>query len=128
MFLKNNTLAKNKLILLYILKKIDLPLSDAQILQFVSDQSLMGYFDVATLLEDMVSTHLLEKTEAINGIFYRPTEIGDSMLTTYQKELPLSLREYIHSLFVNKIAIGFLWKVGCLQNTSVSRMTNTALH
>ena len=84
---------RNKLTLLHILREFGTRLSDNQLLEMVTDLDLMGYFDLNSCLRDLADNGLLNRDEAINGIFYSITEMGSETLDFFKKQLPFSLRE-----------------------------------
>ena len=49
-----------KLILLYLLNRVEIPLTNGQICAFVAEEQYTDYFTVQETLADMVETKLLE--------------------------------------------------------------------
>ena len=96
-----NAIEKNKLCLLFLFKAFDQRLSDNQLLSVCTELSLMDYFDLNNSLHELNEAGLLEKSEAVNGVFYSITQIGASTYDFFKKQLPFSQREVIQS-FANE--------------------------
>jgi len=84
---------RNKLTLLHILREFGTKLTDNQLLAMVNDLGLMDYFDMNSSLRDLADNDLLNREEAVNGIFYSITEMGSETLDFFKKQLPFSLRQ-----------------------------------
>ena len=84
-----------KLIVLYMLKKVNFPLTNAQISDFILGQEYTSYFHLQQVLTEMVESSLIQ-TEAIrNATYYRMTENGAQTLEFFEKELLMSVRQKI---------------------------------
>lgn len=93
MEVNKKAIAKNKLLLLYLLDKMGMRLSEAQLMEITNQEELMDYFDLHAGLAELTSNHLLEQSKAVNGTFYEITDIGRSTLEFFQKEVPYSKRQ-----------------------------------
>ena len=97
MEVKQSAIARNKLILLYILKSAGIQLSDSRMIHICQQFSLMDYFDFSSSIADLTENDLCVSFQAINGTFYSISETGISTLEYFEKELPHSIREQIRS-------------------------------
>jgi len=86
---------ENKLIILYILDKMDLPLSYNQISKFVLEENYMNYFALQQSLAEMTEVGFLDKTQDSNHTRYIITEEGLKVLKYFEKNIPLSVRNKI---------------------------------
>lgn len=84
---------RNKLTLLHILREFGTKLTDNQLLAMATDLELMDYFDLNSSLRDLADNDLLNREEAVNGIFYSITDMGSETLDFFKKQLPYSLRQ-----------------------------------
>lgn len=66
MYDNTRALAENKLIILYLIEKIEIPLSNSEIWQFALEKNLMDYFSVQQYLSELVESGLLEMTTENN--------------------------------------------------------------
>ncbi|MFQ7260934.1 MAG: DUF4364 family protein [Christensenellales bacterium] len=70
MYDNTRALAENKLIILYLIEKIEIPLSNSEICQFALEKNLMDYFSVQQYLSELVESGLLEMTTENNSTRY----------------------------------------------------------
>jgi len=95
MIRESNDLAENKLLLLYLLYKIDFPLTNSQITQCVMENNWMNYFDLQQYLSELTSTGFLDYLEGKGKHFYCLTEKGNNTLEYFFKRIPASIRDSI---------------------------------
>ena len=91
---------EKKLLLLYLLDRMDLPLSNAQISEFSLEQNYMDYFLLQQSLSEMVESGYLEKSSDGNHTFYAITDEGLTTLDYFEKHIPLSVRNHINQYVV----------------------------
>ncbi|MDR1913278.1 MAG: DUF4364 family protein [Clostridiales bacterium] len=96
-------LVENKLILLYLIDKMDLPLSRSQITDFVREGEYMDYYTLQHTLADMVDGLYLEKVQDNNNTRYSITEDGATTLEYFENHIPPAIRtkisKYVHDHF-----------------------------
>ncbi|MBQ4061377.1 MAG: DUF4364 family protein [Christensenellaceae bacterium] len=92
---RKSAIEKNKLCLLYLFEVCDQRLSDNQLLYICNELDLMDYFDLNNCLSELSEAGLVDRSEAINGVFYSITEIGSSTYDFFKKQVPFSQRELI---------------------------------
>ena len=63
-----------KLIILYMLDKVDFPLTTSQISEFILDQGYTNYFKLQQTLSDMVESDLIRAENTHNRTLYHLTE------------------------------------------------------
>ena len=73
MYDNTRALAENKLIILYLIEKIEIPLSNSEICQFALEKNLMDYFSVQQYLSELVESGLLEMATENNSTRYTIT-------------------------------------------------------
>jgi DNA-binding PadR family transcriptional regulator len=91
---------ENKLLLLYLVDKMDLPLSRSLITEYVLQSDFMDYLTLSQTLADMSDEGYLEKTSENNITRYSITEEGQTALEYFDKQLPYAVRGRINS-YVN---------------------------
>ena len=89
------TIAQNKLLILYLLKTINIPLSELQILRSVTENNWLNYFDLKECMFELMESSLVEQCETPTGTFYSVTELGRTTLFHLEKEMLNSLRKAI---------------------------------
>lgn len=88
-------IAQNKLLILYLLKTINIQLSELQILRTVTENNWLNYFDLKECMFELMESNLVEQRETPNGTFYTITELGRTTLYYLEKELLNSQRKAI---------------------------------
>lgn len=99
MFTNNSQqLAENKLLLLYILDRIEFPMTNAQVTQFILENDIMNYFMLQQYLGELKdSKFIVEKQSETNHIFIL-TESGKNTLSYFVNRIPKSQIERIDQL------------------------------
>lgn len=87
---------ENKLLLLYLIDKMDIPLSNAQISQFALEENFMNYFALQQFLADMVQSGYLDKSQDNNATRYAVTDEGITTLEYFEKHIPIDTRNRIN--------------------------------
>lgn len=67
-----------KLIVLYMLEKVDFPLTNGQISEFVLDKGYTTYFKLQQTLSEMVDARFIREETTHNRTLYHLTEEGAS--------------------------------------------------
>lgn len=90
-------IVENKLLLLYLIEKMDLPLSRSQITDYVRQAEYMDYYTLQQTLAEMVEGGYLENSQDNNSTLYTITEDGQTMLEYFEKHIPASVRAKINT-------------------------------
>jgi len=88
-------IAQNKLLILYLLRSINISLSELQILRIVTENGWINYFDMKECMFELIENKLVEERETPTGTFFTISEIGRNTLFYFEKELLGSLRKSI---------------------------------
>lgn len=96
----NKELAENKLILLYIIDKVNMPISNLQITKIILENKFMNYFMLQQLLNELCSHEYLSCETNDNKTFYTITPSGKQTLGYFTSHIP----EGIKSLVDNSIS------------------------
>jgi predicted transcriptional regulator len=78
-------IAQNKLLILYLLRSINIQLSELQILRIVTENGWINYFDLKECMFELIENKLVEGRETPEGAFYTITELGRSTLYYFEK-------------------------------------------
>ena len=73
-----------KLIILYMLKKVEFPLTNSQISAFILEEQYTDYFTLQETLSDMVESRLLETQTIRNSTHYSLTDLGKETLEYFR--------------------------------------------
>ena len=89
------TMANNKLLLLYLLDKSEIGLSELQLVRIFGELSFMGYFDLKECMFELEQGHHIYSKQTPQCVTYGITEKGSRMLDVLLSDLRLSFRERI---------------------------------
>lgn len=88
----NRELAENKLILLYIIDKINVPVSNLQITKLILENKFMNYFFLQQYLNELCSSGFLHQKEEDSKTFYSITESGKQTLNYFINLIPTGIK------------------------------------
>lgn len=84
-----------KLIILYMLKKVDFPLTNAQISEFVLEQEYTTYFTLQQAISELVEAGLIRVETVRNTSQYFLTDDGDETLGFFEQKISPPIRDDI---------------------------------
>lgn len=88
-------LAQHKLILLYIINKIDFQATNSEITQFVLENNVMNYFYVQQYLSELINTKFIEIDNDDDKEYYELTKLGEDTLKYFDYKIPNEIKESI---------------------------------
>jgi predicted transcriptional regulator len=94
----NKELAQNKLILLYIIEKVNMPISNLQITKIVLGNKFMNYFLLQQYLNELCDDKLLELENVDDKSLYKITSKGERFLSYFPELVPAGIKSTINSL------------------------------
>lgn len=84
-----------KLIVLYMLEKVNFPLTNGQISAFILDQGYTTYFTLQQAINELLEAELIDVETVRNSSQYRITESGQGTLDYFQNKIPSAIRKDI---------------------------------
>jgi len=97
-----NEMAENKLILLYIMELVKMPISDFQITQIILENRLMNYFVFQQLLDEIISGGLAQRAVDKGRVFYSIVPEGGKMLDLFPKHIPEGIKSALKNIINSK--------------------------
>jgi len=94
-FDENEELAEKKLILLYVIKKIKIPVSNIQITKIILENRFMNYFFFQQILMDLCNNGLLRSENVEGKALYSITQKGQVTLDYFLSHIPLGVKTRI---------------------------------
>lgn len=91
----NKELAENKLILLYMIDKIGLPVSNLQITKLILDNKYMNYFLLQQFMNELCENSLLSSDLSEGKTFYTITPSGKQTLNYFINLIPFGIKTNI---------------------------------
>lgn len=93
---KMNELAENKLIILFLLYQMDMPLSTAELVDFAVEGEYMDYFSCQQYIAQLLESGMLESAATENNTtMYSITNEGEEVLRLFSKQIAYSKRTAI---------------------------------
>ena len=84
-----------KLIVLYMLQKVDFPLTTSQISSFILERDYTSYFTLQTVLTELAESDMVRVEKLRNTSYYTITEPGEKALHYFHNRISKSIREEI---------------------------------
>ena len=80
-----------KLIILYMLRKVNFPLSNTQITEFMAEREYTDYFHIQEALHDLVDSNLITVEKIRNTSQYTATMEGEKTLEYFTGDISCAL-------------------------------------
>lgn len=80
-----------KLMILYMLNKVNFPLTDTQILNFFLDKGYAGYFAFREAVSDLIDEELISQETVRQTSYYSISASGVETITFFQNNIPFSI-------------------------------------
>ena len=90
-------LAEDKLIILYLVEKMGIALSNSEICQFLIEKNYINYFNAQQYLSELVESKFLEQQKENNTTRYYLTDEGSEVLSIFIKHISQAARIDINS-------------------------------
>ncbi len=91
-----------KLIVLYMLDKLDFPLTNGQISEFILDKGYTTYFTLQQALSEMVEANLIREETTHNRTLYHLTSEGEETIQFFGNNISAAIRSEIDAFLVEK--------------------------
>lgn len=91
-----------KLIVLYMLKKLDFPLTNGQISEFVLEKGYTTYFTLQQAISEMVEAGFIRKETTHNRTLYHLTEEGTQTIQFFKDNISPAIQQDIDSFLKEK--------------------------
>lgn len=84
-----------KLIILYILDRVDFPMTNAQLTKFVTEKEYTNYFNIQQVLSELVDDNFISAESTRSQTLYRITPEGRETLSFFYKKISKDIRDDI---------------------------------
>lgn len=91
-----------KLIILYMLDKVDFPLTNSQISDFVLDKGYTDYFKLQQTLSELSDGGLIQKEATHNRTLYHLTEDGEETIRLFCNKISKPIQDEIDQFLQEK--------------------------
>ncbi|WP_066715389.1 DUF4364 family protein [Clostridium sp. Marseille-P299] len=89
------TLMLYKLIVLYILDKVDFPLTNGQLTNFILEKEYTNYFNIQQTINELVDDQYISSETIRNSSLYQITDSGRETLSFFSNTISSVIREEI---------------------------------
>lgn len=91
-----------KLIILYMLQKVDFPLTTSQISEFILDKGYTNFFNLQQAISEVVDSNLVRVESTHNRTLYHLTEEGAETISFFSNNISPEIRQDIDEFFKEK--------------------------
>ena len=91
-----------KLIILYMLDKIDFPLTNSQISEFILNEGYTNYFTLQQTLSELSESGFIHEECTHSRTFYHLTEEGAQTLKFFKNDISTAIQEDIDTFLTQK--------------------------
>ena len=91
-----------KLMILYLIEKVDFPLSNSQISEFILDKGYTNYFTVQRALHELDEENMLRVKQIRNMSHYALSDEGSEAIEMFEYQIPNSIKEDIAQFLKEK--------------------------
>lgn len=91
-----------KLIVLYMLEKVDFPLTNGQISEFILDKGYTNYFTLQQAISEMVEAGFIHEETTHNRTLYHLTEEGTDTIHFFNKNISPAIQNDINTFLAEK--------------------------
>jgi predicted transcriptional regulator len=96
-------LAENKLLLLYIFNKVQMPISNSHITQIVLENNLINYFSLQQFLSELIESEFIKDEKKDRQHILTITPKGKNALEFFMNRIPEKRKETIDSYIKKNI-------------------------
>lgn len=98
----SETFTLYKLIILYMLDKVDFPLTTSQISEFILDKGYTSYFKLQQALSELSDSDLVREEVTHNRTLYHLTEDGEQTIHFFYNKISKSIQNDIDNFLAEK--------------------------
>ncbi len=91
-----------KLIILYMLDKVDFPLTNSQISEFILDEGYTTYFKLQQTLAELAESGFVREEATHSRTFYHLTEEGAQTIRYFKNDISTAIQSDIDSFLQDK--------------------------
>ncbi|MDY5985968.1 DUF4364 family protein [Sporofaciens sp. SGI.106] len=91
-----------KLIVLYMLNKVDFPLTNSQISEFILDKGYTTYFKLQQAISELIESGFIKEEAAHNRTFFHLTEDGAETLVFFKNNISPAIQDDINRFLQEK--------------------------
>ncbi len=91
-----------KLIILYMLNKVDFPLTNSQISEFILNEGYTNYFTLQRALSELSESGFIHEESTHSRTFFHLTEDGEQTITFFKNDISPAIQKDIDTFVKSK--------------------------
>ena len=91
-----------KLIILYMLRKVDFPMTNSQISEFILDKGYTTYFKLQQAISELIESGFIREESTHSRTFYHLTEDGEETIQYFKSNISHAIIEDIEQFLKEK--------------------------
>ena len=91
-----------KLIILYILDRMDFPITNTELTRFILEKEYCDYITINQILEELIEDQFVEMEHSHNSYLYRITPSGKETLSFFYTRISVAIRDEIDTYLSEK--------------------------
>lgn len=99
--MQNDALTLYKLIILYMLGKVNFPLTNAQVSNFILEKEYTNYFTIQQAISELIDAELIRTETIRNSTHYRINQAGEETLEFFGNKISDAIKSDIDE-YLNK--------------------------
>ncbi len=88
-----------KLIILYMLDRIDYTLTNSQLSDFILDKGYTNLFNIHESISELIDSGFIQRSSIRDTVHYQITDQGEEALSYFENRLPNSIKQDIMEYF-----------------------------
>ena len=100
--MQSESLMLYKLIILYILDRMDFPITHTELTRFILEKEYCNYLTIQQTLEDLIEDNYVEVEHSHNSYLYRITPSGKETLSFFYTRISVAIRDDIDAYLSEK--------------------------
>ena len=100
--MQSDALMLYKLIILYILDRMDFPITNTELTRFILEKEYCDYITINQILEELIEDEFVELEHSHNTYLYRITASGKETLSFFYTRISVAIRDEIDTYLSEK--------------------------
>ncbi len=100
--MQSESLMLYKLIILYILDRMDFPITNTELTRFILEKEYCDYITINQILEELIEDNYIEMDSSHNAYLYRITPAGKETLSFFYTRISVAIRDEIDTYLSEK--------------------------
>ena len=100
--MQSESLMLYKLIILYILDRMDFPITNTELTRFILEKEYCSYITIQQTLEDLIEDGYVAMERSRNSYLYRITSAGKETLSFFYTKISVAIRDDIDAYLSEK--------------------------